>query len=687
MAYPEFSSQKLRTCDIVAYDDVELDEYLERTGRVVYVQDPENLPDSFLQRLRDRTYGGGGADKSRPVDLAQVNTRLLQVEKEKEPGKEPQDKQAAPRTPHIIYEQSPVVIESNTSSPRSTPSADLEGWRLELQRRETESYKELVEDGGRASHPFSNTEDIYKCPGELRELLSFWNGRGNQQQEALFTAQLARWKQFRMFQRFMRERNIQDPQVIRIFSGHAAHEDRKWTAFIDRQRPKTGEVGRFPVYARAVKDRLVRHGFLRNFQLDEDPTRQDNLTTWIEYLGYEYWWHDRYALSIHQEQWLESKWKEIVDSNVLRHSETRESIAGFEPSMLRYEELNRSQELVDTAKSAVIAARKAISDSETPRHRSKELEQRLIAAQSKLIAEEEKCDFIRRRNKIIGAYIQDTSNHLIFKENAQRHSILLRWILDQLPLVELDMKSSETVANTLNDESVRKPSFDQADQRSEGDVPRNQEDNGIEQLATSHSQTHIATTSQESKGRKRGSDIPSEEQLSKRPRRNGGKGAVDGYTLYESAATGAATDVAASERSHNPNPPASKITRQKQKPTTVTVEVEGNVKEIEKVSSKGALHDKRPAKPQTRSHKGAPKTPASRITRQKPGAATVSANKEADAETDQISSRGISLRNRRKKNLPSDPQLSSATHKPLRRSLRLAQRRAAINARMAAPRP
>lgn len=45
----------------------------------------------------------------------------------------------------------------------------------------------------------------------------------------------------------------------------------------------------------ALKERLARHGFTRPFQLDEDAARQDKMTTWIEYLGYEYWWYDYYA--------------------------------------------------------------------------------------------------------------------------------------------------------------------------------------------------------------------------------------------------------------------------------------------------------------------------------------------------------------------------------------------------------
>lgn len=50
-------ARKLLARDIVAYNDAELDEYLEESSkngglRTVTVEDPENLPESFLNRLR-----------------------------------------------------------------------------------------------------------------------------------------------------------------------------------------------------------------------------------------------------------------------------------------------------------------------------------------------------------------------------------------------------------------------------------------------------------------------------------------------------------------------------------------------------------------------------------------------------------------------------------------------------------
>lgn len=51
------TSRKIFACEIVDYNDADLDQYLEEhcvDGGVVDVdvQDPENLPPSFIERLR-----------------------------------------------------------------------------------------------------------------------------------------------------------------------------------------------------------------------------------------------------------------------------------------------------------------------------------------------------------------------------------------------------------------------------------------------------------------------------------------------------------------------------------------------------------------------------------------------------------------------------------------------------------
>ncbi|KAF2174588.1 hypothetical protein K469DRAFT_756679 [Zopfia rhizophila CBS 207.26] len=310
-----------------------------------------------------------------------------------------------------------------------------------------------------------------------------------------------------------KKENYDDGQIV-IVSG----QYRTWESFVGRQQPTTNEEGRFPMYVRAVKDRLTKHGFTRTFQLDEDPARQDKLTTWIEYLGYEYWWYDRYALSKRQQRQLDDAWKKLVDAKVLRTFETQEFICSIESGFLEQNEEDRAKEAVESAKSAVTLTRKAIFDPRRAKRSPKESQQRLLEAQSKLDAAEKEYDSIKRRNNLIYAFTERTKNIRIAKRNAERHIRRSRLRLDRV------------------------------DEPSEGQDPTVQSSNDGEKPMTPNHRTDIASTSQGGVRRKRNHDTVDEERPSKRPRHNGqNRGLSDRKTsdFVDTAGTGNGSNTAA----------------------------------------------------------------------------------------------------------------------------------------------
>ncbi len=141
---------------------------------------------------------------------------------------------------------------------------------------------------------------------------------------------------------------------------------REWREFVKREGRTIEEQG-FPEYFEALKERLTRHGFTRIFQLDEDLARQDRLTTWIEYLGYEYWFQDQYTISKRQQQRYDDAWKKLVGSKVLRPGECEENLFGFDTTLQHANEEERAKKALDSAESAVWSAEKAISKSHKSR--------------------------------------------------------------------------------------------------------------------------------------------------------------------------------------------------------------------------------------------------------------------------------------------------------------------------------
>ncbi|KAF2184526.1 hypothetical protein K469DRAFT_780839, partial [Zopfia rhizophila CBS 207.26] len=135
-------------------------------------------------------------------------------------------------------------------------------------------------------------------------------------------------------------------------------------------------------------------------------------------------------------------WKKFVDAKVLRPFETQEFICSIESGFLEQNEEDRAKEAVESAKSAVMLARKAISDPRRAKCSPKESQKRLLEAQSRLDAAVKGYDSIKRRNDLIDKFTEQTMNIRIANEDAERHSILLRWMLQQLPMCFTAIRSS-----------------------------------------------------------------------------------------------------------------------------------------------------------------------------------------------------------------------------------------------------
>ncbi|KAF2257131.1 hypothetical protein BU26DRAFT_546274 [Trematosphaeria pertusa] len=469
MESSEASAPKLFARDIAAYSDTELDRYLAENGRIVEVEDPENFPDDFIQRLRDRTRRMSETAESHPIDLDQVAALLQDVSADRERSR---------RSPS-----------SATTEPPLTEGEQY----VEDLRRQTGYYKMLVDDGGRPSHPLSRLEDIVKDPGEYREILSFWQEKAQHTIELLpgewkvFETQLWRWKDFQSLQRFARGqrgydywRSLWDEErKMRSFespgrSDPGISEERwehhwqlyqkydnyvrlgtsymPWQRFIRRKGQTIGQQG-FPEYTEALKERLERHGFTRLFQLDEDAARQDKITTWIEYLGYEYWWYDYYiGITRSHQKRHDNAWKKLVDSEVLRPGETEEVVCNIDTTFQDAGEKEIAKKAMQSAKLAVSSAETTIAKGQS-KLSPQTLQQRLLAARSKLETTQAKYESLKRRSDCITEFIQRTEDYRITKKNAKHHDVLLRWMLQQIPLIEAELNPSNECGS---DKSGRK---------------------------------------------------------------------------------------------------------------------------------------------------------------------------------------------------------------------------------------
>lgn len=479
--------------------------------RIVEVEDPDNLPDDFIQRLRDRTRRVSETAEPYPIDLDQVTARLQEQSR-----------------------RSPSIATTASQSP------ELEEQHREDLRRQSGYYKMLVDDGGRPSHPLSQLEDIVENPGECREVLSFWQGKyPNEGEWRVFEIQLWRWKDFRSLQRFARGqrgydywrslwdekgkmRNFHSPWMSDAGSSeewweHYWQLNREydnyvrlgtsyipWQRFIQCKGQTIGQQG-FPEYVEALKERLARHGFTRPFQLDEDAARQDKMTTWIEYIGYEYWWYDYFAgiARSHQKR-HDNAWKKLVDSKVLRPGETEEFVCDIDTTFQDSSELEMAARAVQSVISVVSLAETTMAKCRQFKLSLPTIRQRLLAARSMLETTQAANESLKRRSDCITEFIQRTRHYQIAKRAAKHHDVLLRWMLQQVPLIEAEL-------NPLNE---RVP-----DKRGRNNLLKRNRNRSKELDENSQEQSRGEGVSDPNSGRLAPAAASFQEPPSKRPRR------------------------------------------------------------------------------------------------------------------------------------------------------------------------
>ncbi|KAL7796007.1 hypothetical protein V8C37DRAFT_372802 [Trichoderma ceciliae] len=303
---------------------------------------------------------------------------------------------------------------SDASSPPIAVNAGSEHDGL-MQARQIESiaYHALVNEGGRPSHPLSLLQSIVAAPGKYRDILAFWQDQSDEWQ--VFNKQLSRWQMFRAHQRASREPD------------------------------------RFPNYVEELNERLERHNVELPPPFERAPSgfsrhleRQDKLATWIEYLNYEFTRRDEY------DKWLETcqpgydaALTQLIDAQVLRPFEKIRTATTdiCRPSSIeatrRTEERRRAEEACENAKKHT-QWMNALGEPQT-RHQREQEDRQWSEARERLTS-------ITKRAYIIADFARKTHAYRFALDRSERHQLLLRWALDQIPLIVEEISGNEQPA-------------------------------------------------------------------------------------------------------------------------------------------------------------------------------------------------------------------------------------------------
>lgn len=212
----------------------------------------------------------------------------------------------------------------------------------------------------------------------------------------------------------------------------------------NQQRRYQRELGckDFSDYEDAVKARLTRHGFTRLFHLAEDPKQQDRLTEWIEYLGFEYWWLDRYSASVKRlKPKHDEAWEELKRKGVVKDDETPEFVrTGASGTMCQIEE-DHAWEAVQNAESeAKQVYQKTQKDPNRLRIPKEQRTQMLVKARKTLLAAREALDFTKRRSYLLIGFVRGTFDYVNAKEDVVNQTNLLEWAVKEAHKIEAEQK-------------------------------------------------------------------------------------------------------------------------------------------------------------------------------------------------------------------------------------------------------
>ncbi|ATY65357.1 hypothetical protein A9K55_001234 [Cordyceps militaris] len=375
---------------------------------------------------------------SRPLDIDDLDARLRQVSPNKSFSLQPEPRTARSPTPLV----DPTI-------------------------RETEAYQELVNDGGRPLYPIDLIHNMFQHPDNYAETLRPWQVNISPvSPSGIFQKQLQRWQNFRKWQNDHRghedddggflayvERNKHrirrdkkpkwaakrlaeieaDPSCLQ-----SSWEDRQWER--ERQRRYCREHGcqGFRDYMEAVKRRLTRHDFIQPFKLSEDPKNQDNLSTWIEYLNYEYWWLDKYTSDIERlEPEHDKLWQELADKKILRPHETKEfvrtALSGMEGEAEKDQAMKAVQRAESEARRIYASTQEGLERSSIPIARRISM---LKHSSEKVLAAKQRLRQARSRSFLITQFVRATFDYDSAKRDAARHRVLIQWVLDQVPLIQ-----------------------------------------------------------------------------------------------------------------------------------------------------------------------------------------------------------------------------------------------------------
>lgn len=370
-----------------------------------------------------------------------------------------------------------------------------------------EYCRQLVSDGGRPPYPVESFENIVKDPEQYSKLLLPWLEDPDVtlddiNESTVPRAARERWRNFRVWQRTNRELE-DDGGLFRVFveeykrkrrdayglgwlTGKSGEKLTKaqmmkslrglWRMHEqgreDEQRKLRTEagysLGGLAEYADEVKYRLARNNSTRiselDVKLDNDPQRQDKLTTWIEYFDYECAWYEHDVRRVERAKAdRDQEWVQLVGTGLLRSHETNwDEIEAAHPQ--RQDEEDQAKIAVEAAESAAKSVQAwASSASQDPGTSEEERARRVAEAKARVDTEVANLELIKSRDRHIRWFLRAGLRKYAWATRVlEQQTLLMQWTREQISEIEAEL-------NKEQDDKSGSPAMRSAKERQESD--------------------------------------------------------------------------------------------------------------------------------------------------------------------------------------------------------------------------
>ncbi|KAK8038499.1 hypothetical protein PG993_006910 [Apiospora rasikravindrae] len=409
MAAHAAKGQKPLARDVARYNDAELEEFLQESKNrhgmyVIDVSDPENLPQDFINRLRDRATV---PTHYQAIDLDQVTARLLAAS-----------------------------TETDTAQRDRSPTAPLSPAGSSERRH----YEALVRAGGRPCYPIQKLDDVMNDPHAYREILRPWvyHEDMNPPEWEVFRRQLSNWEGFRDWQKANRD----------VGWRSSRRAVRRALAHFNRHR-KPG----FLSYAEAVQGEVMGTRGMEMgrsyfpFELRPDTEEQDQLSTWTEYLVYaKNLYTHCFAFLDSQTIDLNTAWNTLEKSVKLQPFETRHYVRSKDAKLQQAAAVRDAAAALETAKldlSRLVPPDFDPSDLEASRLRVPPQKRRLLAAAVKRVKETQTAlDLAKERDRHFVEFYLEIRQYESTLDEVERLLRQLEWAEKQYALVKAEQDQS-----------------------------------------------------------------------------------------------------------------------------------------------------------------------------------------------------------------------------------------------------